>query len=83
MANKTATFFEEKIDKIMKIIGPQPSVTRSEEESKIPNFNNLALVSQEDVRKIIMEGNNKSCVLDPIPTTSLKSSLDCLLPVIT
>ena len=28
MANKTATFFQEKIDKIMKIIGPQPSVTR-------------------------------------------------------
>ena len=37
----------------------------------------------EDVKKIVMEGNNKSCVLDPIPITLLKSSLDCLLPVIT
>ncbi len=30
-----------------------------------------------------MSGNNKSCVLDPIPTTLLKACIDPLLPVIT
>ena len=43
----------------------------------------LVPIIEDQVRKIIMEGNNKFCILDPIPTTILKSCIDCLIPVIT
>ena len=84
MSNKFSTYFREKIENILKENKHQSPITSHlEEQSKVPSLTNLTPVSQEDVKKNIMEGNNKSCVLDPIPTTLFKSSLDCLLPVIT
>ena len=37
----------------------------------------------DDVRKIIMSSRNKSCDLDPLPSTLLKACLDILLYPIT
>ncbi|XP_062609777.1 uncharacterized protein LOC134271591 [Saccostrea cucullata] len=39
--------------------------------------------SEAEVRKIIMASPSKSCELDPIPTSVLKSCVDSLLPTIT
>ena len=36
-------------------------------------------VTPEQVQKIILSGNSKSCTLDPMPTKLLKECLDCLL----
>ena len=40
-------------------------------------------VSEEDVRKFVMDAPSKSCALDPISTSLLKQCLDALLPTIT
>lgn len=42
----------------------------------------LAPVTSDEVEKIISCAASKSCELDPIPTTLLKSCLGCLLPII-
>jgi hypothetical protein len=43
----------------------------------------FAPVSEDFVRKLISQSQSKSCSLDPVPTSLLKSCLDDLTPVIT
>ncbi len=40
-------------------------------------------MTQDQVRKIIMDSSNKSCSLDPCPTWLVKGCLEALLPIIT
>ena len=47
-----------------------------------PLLSEFTLITEE-LKKIIVPGNSKSCTLDPIPTTLLNASLDTLLPVLT
>ena len=44
------------------------------------SFRNL---SEQDIYDLIQKSAKKSCVLDPLPTTSVCDTLDVLLPVIT
>ena len=48
-----------------------------------PILDVLDPASEEEVKKIILSGNSKSCGLDPIPTYLLKSAIETLLPVLT
>jgi hypothetical protein len=43
----------------------------------------LTPASEAEVRKIVMASPSKSCELDPIPISVLKSCVDSLLPTIT
>ena len=47
------------------------------------SFTNFKEISQDDVQKIILNSNSKSCSLDPIPTSLLKQCINELLPSIT
>ena len=85
LANNFSQFFKDKIDKISQSFTqdsthnsslPPPDITDSV-------LTELSPVSEEQVEKVIMSGNSKSCILDPIPTTILKSCTKPLLPVIT
>jgi hypothetical protein len=40
-------------------------------------------LSEDDVRKLVVDSHKKSCYLDPVPTDFLVKCLDVLLPVIT
>ncbi len=40
-------------------------------------------MSQQDVRKLVMDSKTTSCELDPIPTELLKQCIDTILPVLT
>ena len=51
--------------------------------SNIPEFNHFCKLDEEQVLKLIMKTKSKSCELDPIPTTLLKSILPSILPIIT
>lgn len=42
-------------------------------------FTRFELLSLQNVKKLILSGNSKSCNLDPIPTKLLKEHLDLLL----
>ena len=40
-------------------------------------------ITQENLQKLILSWNKKSCGLDPFPTKLLVSCLDCILPTLT
>lgn len=81
LANQFADFFESKIAKIREEFSDIPEFTESEMLNSVC-LESFDPVSEVELRKLIMAGNSKSCMLDPIPTTLLKASLDTLLPVL-
>ena len=76
-----ADFFISKILKIRHELEKyplyQPSMTNA------PEFNQFNKLDEEQVMKLIMNTKSKSCELDPIPTTLLKSILPSILSIIT
>ena len=82
LADQFADFFDEKIAKIRN--GFSSSVAEFEPVVDMPPcLHAFSPVTEEEVKKLIMSGNSKSCMLDPIPTTLLKASIDILTPVLT
>ena len=84
LANRFASFFKEKIDKIrdelpdcsdinLEITQPQPTSSLSQLES----------TTQEEVWKVICKSPAKSCMLDPIPTWLIREAKGELLPIMT
>ena len=50
----------------------------------VTSFDELKLLTEEDVRKLIMKSTKKSCAaLDPMPTPLVVDCIDVLLPVLT
>ena len=88
MANKFVKYFSEKINRIRSDLDDN-SEDEYEEVSQgdIPVNNNQVLrsftkITDDKLLKIIKSGNSKSCSLDPIPTSFVKSLLPVLLPTI-
>ena len=86
VADDIASFFLSKVSKIRDELD-KLNLSCSCETEKQANvkcyFESFDPVSEEEVKKIILNSPNKSCNLDPIPTFLLKKLLDGLLPVIT
>ena len=55
------------------------SSVSTESDSTLKSFSDISV---SEVSKLITDGNSKSCVLDPIPTSLVKETLPILLPVI-
>jgi hypothetical protein len=86
MADTFADYFEEKIQNIRKQFGPSSPDNQGPFQHDSIASTSMSLLSptnEDELRKVIMDGNSKSCPLDPIPTSLLKTSLDCLLPSLT
>ena len=84
LAEIFADFFKDKIDKIRQSFdyaNVEDEASNSDTQS-IPKLTVLNPTSAEELRKVILSGNSKTCHLDPLPTQLLKSSLDVLLPVL-
>ena len=81
LAQPFADFFLEKIQKIRKMF--QDITPLQTQESDIPKIRSFSPMMESQVKKIIMEMQNKLCELDPIPTTLLKEVLHIVLPTIT
>ena len=74
-------YFEEKIVTLRSKIGkPKPIPEEQISEGKFTKFEPI---TQERLRKLIMNSPSKSCSLDPMPTWLLKEELESLLPIIT
>ena len=76
LGNKFNHFFQEKVTNIVKLL---PIIVDKREPCK--NIGNMALkrfslVTSSDINHLIRSGNNKCCVLDPLPTWLLKSVID-------
>jgi exonuclease III len=85
LADKFSTFFENKIRVISQSfeIGNPPLDSNEYNSLGARPLTSYQSVSKEDVRKLVMSGNSKSCHLDPIPTSLLKDCIDYLLPCLT
>ena len=82
-----ADYFGNKIAKIREnlqstVLSDQTPSSGAACEPSVPLLTDLVSVSEDDLRKFIQSSNSKSCSLDPIPTSLLKSALDCLLPIL-
>jgi hypothetical protein len=84
LANEFITFFSDKIKTITKSFPPglEPYTTSDIREGLIP-FTSFTPITVEDIQKIILSGNSKSCNQDPIPTSLLKECLPSLLSSLT
>ena len=81
LANCFADYFMDKINSIRDALDKTPIYKPSgSSPDSLSSFNAL---SERDVQRIIISLSTKSCELDPIPTSILKSILPGLLPVIT
>ena len=80
LSNDLVGFFSDKVKKISNMFpaGSDGGVT----PLQTAHLTDFQPVTAEQVRKIILSGNSKSCSLDPIPTKLLKECLDRLLPSI-
>ena len=85
LAEKFATFFDEKIINIRTVIDSSETqnVPISGNTTCDTKFDGFRALSQEAVREMIMKSPSKSCPLDPIPTDLFKKCVDSLLPAVT
>ena len=74
-------FFDEKVKTVRSSTeGHPPPEIQPTATASLPR---LRAVTEEEVRHVIMRSPTKSCILDPVPTSILKESLDILLPFLT
>ena len=83
LADKFASFFNEKIAKIRDSFDPSDTKFTTHPPYDPPSLTTFAQVSVNEVKKIILASPTKSCLLDPLPTFLVKDCLDVLLPSIT
>ena len=87
LADRFVNFFNDKIQKIRDDLKSQPPSQPSTQFDS-GSFTGTPLtefkpVSVDFIKDIIKRSPNKSCVLDPIPTSVLKQCIDKLAPVLT
>ena len=85
LGNLFNDFFIGKIEKICLELESCPKIPEYIESSYQTNsyFENFAVLTEMDVRKLVNKSATKSCELDPISTRFLKQHLDVLLPLVT
>ncbi len=84
LANEFLDFFDGKIDNIRsELDGPSNNIKPKEFRKYQYELNEFRLLSEDEVKKLMMSSGNKYCELDPLPTSLLKDSIDDVLPLIT
>ena len=76
-------FFSRKIHNIRQDLDSQPSEPAAFSAYIGPKLCLFQPVTEEEIRKLIVESPTKTCMLDPIPTSLTKECLSDLLPLIT
>ena len=71
LADKFANFFFSKIVKLREELDHHPLYQPS--KSVIPKFSNFRKLEEDQVKKLVMNTKSKSCELDPMLTTLLKT----------
>ena len=83
LANRFVTYFIDKIEQIVNSFGKEITEQPSNEIFNGTLFERFEPITDDQLKKLIMEGNSKSYHLDPLPTKLLKQVLDAVLPVMT
>ena len=84
LADRFATYFKEKIDRISSNLDsiPVASAPMSSEHDLSSGYTEFQPLSPEQLKKYILASPSKSCSLDPLPTPLLKECLDECLPLL-
>ena len=84
LANDFGEFFIRKIDLIKEQIESIDVQSPDVHFDSCPvHFEEFAMISENDLKKIITDSSNAYCDSEPIPTRLLKSCVDVLLPILT
>ena len=88
LANTFVDYFKDKIELIRSNLEESLNTSTDHLPPTAPIFHGLSLeqlrvISESDVRKVITSSPTKFCALDPIPTWLLKQCLDQMAPVLT
>jgi exonuclease III len=85
LANSFCKFFEEKVSKIRQRVDSNNSIDdHSEPLTYIGKpLTGFKLLSETEVKQILLKMNNKHCEMDPLPFWLLKECIDEFLPIIT
>ena len=76
-------FFVHKIDKIRRSFEPDRPIPTNPVEFSGTAFAEFQLVTDDFVKTIVQEMPQKSCDLDPIPTSVLYNCLKEIIPIVT
>ena len=86
LADEFCDFFQDKVRNIRSNfddVSEKAFEFDSNSACSFPPLETFKGLTQDDVKRIIMKTASKSCELDPLPTTLLKSCLDDICPIIT
>ena len=75
-------FFSQKIQNIRQDLDVHPSEPATFSAYDGPKLCLFQPVTEEEIRKLIVESPTKTCMLDPIPASLTKECLSDLLPLI-
>lgn len=82
LASNFGKYFSDKIENVRTQLGKNEQSEASSSSIGVPLLTTFKEISEKDLAKVILNGNSKSCDLDPMPTALVKSLLDVLLPTI-
>ena len=68
LADQIVSFFMDKIAKIRNEMSPSHPSSNAQTAENTGKLDSFHEVSEEQISKLILEGNSKSCCLDPLPT---------------
>ena len=83
LQDRFCMFFSQKIQNILQDLDAHPSEPATFSPYDGPKLCLFQPVTEEEIRKLIVESPTKTCMLDPIPTSLTKECLSDLLPLIT
>ena len=90
LAQSFNDFFTDKIDKIMAVIEDRnkntfmiPSYVLELNEQSESTLTCFRIMTEDNIKNVIMHFPSKCCDLDPLPTTLCKACIDVLAPIIT
>ncbi len=88
LANEFSTFFTQKIRTIRDFLdNPQgdgsPKIVWQDEPKFNTQLSEFKLLTEDEVKKVILKSSNKYCELDHIPTNLLRECIDEILPLLT
>ena len=83
LQDRFCMFFSQKIQNIRQDLDAHPSEPATFSPYDGPKLCLFQPVTEEEIRKLVVESLTKTCMLDPIPTSLTKECLSDLLPLIT
>ena len=83
LPDKFNEFFVHKIDEIRRSFDPDRPIPTNPVEFSGTAFVEFQLVTEDFVKTVVQEIPQKSCDLDPIPTSVLYDCLDEIIPIVT